>query len=62
MTRPPADGEANRAVLRLVAKAIGVPPTRLVLVSGERSRRKRLRVDGLDDDELERRLRLIGPA
>ncbi len=62
VTRPPADGEANRAVLRLVAKAIGVPPTRLVLVAGERSRRKRLRVDGLDDDELERRLRLIGPA
>ena len=62
VTRPPADGEANRAVLRLVGRAIGVAPTRLVIVSGERSRHKRVRIDGLDAGELERRLRRIGPA
>ena len=62
VTRPAADGGANRAVLRLVGKAIGVAPTRLVIVSGERSRQKRVSVEGLDADELERRLRRIGPA
>ena len=62
VTRPAADGEANRAVLRLVGKAIGVAPTRLVIVSGERSRQKRVSVEGLDADGLERRLRRIGPA
>jgi uncharacterized protein (TIGR00251 family) len=62
VTRPPEDGEANRAVTRLVGRAIGVPPTSLVLVAGQRSRRKRVRVDGPDEAELERRLRLIGPA
>ena len=55
--RPPADGEANRSVLRLVADALSVPPSRLALVAGVRGRRKRLRVDGVDDAELGRRLR-----
>ena len=62
VTRPAADGGANRAVLRLVGKAIGVAPTRLVIVSGERSRQKRVSVEGIGADELERRLRRIGPA
>lgn len=56
VTRPPADGEANRAVLRLVARAIGVPVSRLTLASGERSRRKRVTVEGIDAVELDRRL------
>ena len=55
--RPPVDGEANRSVLRLVADALGLPPSRLALVAGERDRRKRLRIDGIDEPELERRLR-----
>ena len=57
VVRPPADGEANRSVLRLVADALGVPVSRLALVAGARGRRKRLRVDGVDDSELARRLR-----
>jgi uncharacterized protein (TIGR00251 family) len=62
VTRPAAEGAANRAVLRLVGKAIGVAPTRLVLVRGERSRHKRVRVEGLDAAELEERLGRIGPG
>jgi len=57
VVRPPAGGEANRSVLRLVADALGLPPSRLALVAGARGRRKRLRVDGVDDAELARRLR-----
>ena len=60
VTRPPTDGEANRAVLRLVARALDVPASRLELVSGARARRKRIRVIGLDDGELSRRLEAIG--
>ena len=60
VTRPPTDGEANRAVVRLVGRALGLAPSRLVLVAGERGRRKRISVDGLGADELERRLRTIG--
>ena len=60
VTRPPADGEANRAVLRLVARALELAPSRLSLVAGSRARRKRVRVDGIDDAELQRRLATLG--
>jgi uncharacterized protein len=60
VTRPAADGEANRALIRLVAKALDVPPSTLELVAGARSRRKRIRVSVLDEGELQRRLEGIG--
>jgi uncharacterized protein (TIGR00251 family) len=60
VTRPPADGEANRAILKLVARALEVAPGRVTLVAGSRARRKRLRIDGIDDAELDQRLRRLG--
>jgi uncharacterized protein len=60
VTRPPADGEANRAVLRLVARALDVAPTKLEVVAGQRGRRKRIEVRALDPAELDRRLHAIG--
>ena len=60
VTRPPADGEANRAVLRLVARALDIAPSRLELVAGARGRRNRIRVIGLDEAQLLRRLQSIG--
>ena len=59
VVRPPADGEANRAVIRLVSRALRLPSSGLELIAGKRTRRKRLRVDGIDPDELERRLRTL---
>lgn len=56
VTRPPTDGEANRAVLRLVSRVLGVPASRLTIAAGERARRKRVTVDGIDQAELSRRL------
>ncbi len=40
VSAPPADGKANDALLRLLAKALGVPPSRLSIVSGASSRTK----------------------
>ncbi|MEA2026686.1 MAG: DUF167 domain-containing protein [Chloroflexota bacterium] len=48
VTAAPADGAANKAVIKLVAKALGVPKSALTLVSGASSRHKRLRLDGFD--------------
>jgi uncharacterized protein len=59
VVRPPADGEANRAVIRLVARAIGLAPSSVRVLAGERARRKRLGVDGIAQDELDRRLRSL---
>jgi uncharacterized protein len=45
VTAPPADGEANDAVRKLLAKALGVPPGRLTLVRGATSRDKVFQLD-----------------
>jgi uncharacterized protein (TIGR00251 family) len=39
-------GEANRAVMELIAKALGVPKARVRILSGATSRLKQIAVDG----------------
>jgi uncharacterized protein (TIGR00251 family) len=39
-TAPPADGKANKDVIRQLAKAFGVPPSRVTLKSGTSNRNK----------------------
>jgi uncharacterized protein len=39
-------GEANAALVKLVAKTLGVAPRAVSLVAGETARIKRLRIDG----------------
>jgi len=51
----PSDGAANRAVCEALARALGVRKRAVDLVSGPRSRRKRVRVAG-DPTELSTRL------
>jgi uncharacterized protein len=53
---PPVDGAANAALLRFLAGMLDVPRSRLSIASGASSRRKRISVDGIAPDELERRL------
>ena len=45
VTAPPEDGKANDAVRRVLARAIGVAPTRLTLIRGATSRDKVFRLD-----------------
>ena len=45
VTAAPADGEANRAVIGLLAEAFGVPPSRVALVRGATSRDKLFRIE-----------------
>lgn len=40
VTAPPVEGEANRAVIRLLAEHFGVAPSRIRLVSGATHRQK----------------------
>jgi uncharacterized protein YggU (UPF0235/DUF167 family) len=51
----PADGAANNAVLRLLAGALGVAPSRLQLVRGATSRIKTIAIDDVDASALEAR-------
>ena len=52
----PVDGEANDALLMLLARALDVPRRDLAIVAGERSRRKRIAVAGLAPAVVEARL------
>jgi hypothetical protein len=49
---PPVDGEANAALIRLVAKKLGVPPRDVQLVRGATSRTKWIRVEGCTAEAL----------
>jgi uncharacterized protein (TIGR00251 family) len=47
LAAPPVDGAANEALIELLADTFGVPKRHVQLISGEASRRKRLRLEGI---------------
>ena len=49
LAAPPVDGAANDALIACLSDALDVPRRDVTLVSGERSRDKRVRVAGLDE-------------
>lgn len=49
-------GRANDAVVRLLAKALDVPPSAVTLKRGATSREKQFDIDGLTGDDMRRRL------
>ena len=52
----PVEGEANAALLKLLAKSLGVPKSAVSLERGGQSRIKMIAVAGLTDDEAKSRL------
>lgn len=52
----PLEGEANAALLKLLAKTLGVPKSAVAIDRGGQSRTKLLTVSDLSDDELRTRL------
>jgi uncharacterized protein (TIGR00251 family) len=48
VTAPPVDGKANTALCKLIAKRVGVAPSRVSVVRGAKSRDKVVRVEGVD--------------
>jgi len=52
----PVEGEANEALIKLLAKALGVPKSAVVLLRGGQSRTKMIGFEGLSEDELKARL------
>ena len=55
-TSAPTDGQANESVVRLVAKALMVPKSRITIKRGRASRDKLLSIDCLGPEELRRRI------
>lgn len=60
LAAPPVEGAANKALIVLLAEALGLPKSALRIESGERSRHKRVRISGLPAGEVARRLEQDG--
>ncbi|MCZ2108981.1 MAG: DUF167 family protein [Dehalococcoidia bacterium] len=61
VSAPPADGAANAAVAKLLAKALGLPGRDVVLVAGAAARQKTFEV-ALPGEEVRERLARNGPV
>lgn len=56
VTAPPAEGAANTAVLKVLAHALSIPKSRLAITSGATGRLKRVHIEGISQDELDRKV------
>ncbi len=52
LTAPPVDNRANEALQRLLADALKIPVAAVRIVSGERSRTKRVEVQGVSSAQV----------
>ncbi len=61
VTQAPEKGKANKAIIGLLSKALGVKKSALTLVAGETSSRKKFQVQGLNSETLQSRLKSLSP-
>ncbi len=54
LAAPPVDGRANEALLRFLAKSLGLPIRAVTLVRGGSSRAKTVDIEGMDLDAVSR--------
>jgi uncharacterized protein len=55
---PSVDGKANAALLNFLAEQLEISKHAIVLERGQKSREKLIRIEGLSEDEIRRRLGL----
>lgn len=53
---PPVDGAANQALVKFLAEILEINPNSLSLTAGQRGRRKIVKIEGLAEDELWKRI------
>jgi hypothetical protein len=56
LSAPPVDGKANKSLITLLAKTLGLPRRSVTLLHGEKSRDKVLLVQGIGPDTVLKRL------
>ena len=62
LAAPPVDGKANEECVRFLAELARVPRSRVRIVMGLTSRLKVVEIEGVPQEELERRLSTISEA
>lgn len=61
VTAPPLEGRANTALKKFLAKKLGLSPSRVEIIAGERSREKLLLISGTSRAEVEQALGVTLP-
>jgi uncharacterized protein len=56
LAAPPVDGKANEECLRFFAELLDVPRARVRIITGLTSRMKVVEIEGIAQEDLERRL------
>lgn len=56
---PPADGEANQALIQLLSDAFNIPKSRIEIIAGHKNRNKRIKFSGVDSAFILRQLKAI---
>ncbi|MBI5197975.1 MAG: YggU family protein [Nitrospirae bacterium] len=52
LTAPPVEGEANAQCIQIIAKWLGVPKGRISILQGEKSREKKIKIEGITVDKV----------
>ena len=55
---PPANGAANQALLKYLAELLKLGPADLSLIAGQTGRRKIIKIEGLNSEEMWNRLNI----
>lgn len=50
----PEKGKANKALIALLSKSLGLPKSTLIIISGDTARKKILRIEGEPEDLMEK--------
>ena len=56
LAAPPVEGAANDALIAFLSDALDLPRRNITIVSGEKSRSKRVRIEGMDEPTARARL------
>jgi len=54
LAAPPVDGEANEELIRFLAQIFNLPRKEIEIISGEKSRNKQLRINGISVEQIRR--------
>lgn len=57
VSAPPVEGKANKELVKLLAKALGVSSGQVELISGHKARLKTVRVHGVDSEAVSNLMR-----
>ena len=56
VSAPPVEGKANKKLIEFLSDCLGVSKSRISIVKGETSRNKVVAIEGLDGEEVRKRL------